>query len=102
MQYTERDVHCRSIWTNYTKTKYSTVLVNFKADSLETSNKTLKQITGLLTMQYSSLAHALLSDVFSCVSLLSQQTPSSNGVIQLETQTINSSGGSLKQDLCFS
>lgn len=52
-------------------------------------------------MQYPSLAHALLSDVFSSVSLLSQQTPSSNPIIQLETQTINSSGGSLKQDLCF-
>lgn len=53
-------------------------------------------------MKYSFLAHALLSDVFSCVSLLTQQTPSSNHIIQLPAHTINSSGGSRKQDLCFS
>lgn len=30
------------------QTKYSTLLIKFKTDSLETSNKTLKQITGIL------------------------------------------------------
>lgn len=85
-----------------TKSKYRTLPVKFKADSLETSNNTFKQITGLLTMQYSFLAHALVSDVYSCVSLLSQQTPSSNRVMRLETPTVSSSGGHLKQDLCFS